>query len=585
MTNLDFAGILRRRAAERGNERAYTFLEDGERDGGTLTWTELEARSGSIASALRSIVGRRARVLLLFRPGVDVIPAFFGVLRARAVAVLAYPPSGRRTDRVVERLRRICEDAEFSAVVACDRTFAKRHELAAVAPELSCIPWLDSSQLDFASSLHEERCELSDVTLLQYTSGSTSRPRGVMVTHANLLHNLSCSAQLAEHGPDSVGVSWLPINHDMGLIEGVLQPAFSGFPAWLMSPAAFLQRPLRWLQAISRVRATHSGATDFAFELCANRIEASDRASLDLSSWRTAFNGSEPVRSSTLEGFARAFAECGFRWESFRPAYGLAESTLLVASSRAGDEPHVFHADAEALRQGSVEPAGHKRGSVSLVSCGAAAPEVTLAIVDPASRQRCGPGRLGEIWVRSRSVAAGYWNSERDTMESFGARIEPSGEGPFLRTGDLGFVRGGHLFIAGRLKDLLIVRGVKHHPHDVEETAARAHPALKRHAIAAFHISCADQPDRVGIALELDAPGTGETARAALPLLCAAIAQAVATRHGFVPACIVVVTPRTLPRTTSGKLERYRCAELLHGNLSVIHEWTQPAAERERAAS
>src|SRR5688572_25900119 len=450
--------IVQDRASATPDARAYTFLEDGEHDGDVLTWSELAIRSRNLAAAIAMWARPGSRVLLLFPPGLEFVPAFFGSLRARTIAVPAYPPAGGKADRVIARLRGVAADAAFALVVAPGAVFAKRDTVAALVPELAGVPWLNGDEAaGCGGSIDAGTPDVADVALLQYTSGSTSKPRGVMVTHGNLLHNLASSARLANHGAGSIAVTWLPVNDDMGLIDGVLQPAFSGFPVSIMSPAAFLQRPSRWLHAISRLRATHSGGPDFAYGLCVARVGRDDRAALDLSTWRTAFNGSEPVRYGTMEAFQRAFGECGFRWEAFCPAYGLAESTLLVTSSGMDEDPHLFHADSEALRSGIAEPAATGRPSVTVVSCGSTPHGTTVAIVDPARLTRCATGRVGEIWVHGDSVAAGYWQSECSeaglkacatyasvTAATFAAQIGDGDDRRFLRTGDLGFMRGGH---------------------------------------------------------------------------------------------------------------------------------------------
>lgn len=599
--------IVQDRASATPDARAYTFLEDGERDGDALTWSTLAIRSRNLAAAIARSARPRSRVLLLFPPGLEFVPAFFGSLRARTIAVLAYPPAGTRADRVIARLRGVAADAAFSLVVAPGAVFAKRDAVAAFVPELADVPWLNSDEAaSCAGPIDAGTADVTDVALLQYTSGSTSKPRGVMVTHGNLLHNLASSARLANHGAGSVAVTWLPVNHDMGLIDGVLQPAFSGFPVAIMSPAAFLQRPARWLQAISRLRATHSGGPDFAYGLCAARVGRDDRAALDLSTWRTAFNGSEPVRYATMEAFQRAFGECGFRWEAFRPAYGLAESTLLVTSSGADEDPHLFHADGEALRSGIAESAAAGRASVTLVSCGSSPDGTTVAIVDPVRLTRCAAGRVGEIWVHGDSVAAGYWQSENAqaglkacatyasdtaatfasvTAETFEARIADGDDRQFLRTGDLGFIRGGHLFVTGRIKDLLIVRGVKHYPQDVELTVEHAHPSIRPHGSAAFTYQQHGQPS-VAIVAEIGRRADKSAwSRAELPAIADAVAQAVCAAHGFVPGTIALVEAGALPRTTSGKAERYRCTPLLDDHAFLLHRWSSGNEERRRAAS
>ncbi len=341
------------------------------------------------------------------------------------------------------------------------------------------------------------------MAFLQYTSGSTAAPRGVMVTHANLLHNLARGDVWRDATTDTIGVSWLPVNHDMGLIDGVLQPVFSGFPAWLMSPAAFLQRPARWLQAISRVRATHSGGPNFAYDLCARRCPTPIDAALDLSSWRVAFNGSEPVRRSTLDAFQRAFGACGFRWDAFRPAYGLAESTLLVTSA-SSDGPVMLEVDRDALRQGRDVPAF--TGCRPDVACRLGRPGRQVADGDRRSRLAhplsSGPGRRDLDFGAQRR--GGYWNRSEDTAATFHACIADTGDGPWLRTGDLGFIRDGGLFVTGRIKDVLIVRGLKHYPQDLELTVERASPAVRPGGCAAFALDCAGE-EHLALVAEVDA--------------------------------------------------------------------------------
>ena len=583
--------IVTRRAAVNPEARAYTYLDDGERDGDMLTWSEVATRSHRLASAIGQFAEPGSRVLLLFPPGLQFIPAFFGSLRARSVAVLAYPPAGTKADRVIARLRGMAADAAFSLVVAPGAVFTKREAVAALVPELAGVPWLNNDEALECGALPERGTpDDSDIALLQYTSGSTSKPRGVMVTHGNLLHNLASSAALAHHGASSRAVTWLPVNHDMGLIDGILQPAFTGFPVWIMSPAAFLQRPSRWLHAVSRVRATHSGGPDFAYGLCAARVRRDERAALDLSTWRTAFNGSEPVRYATMEAFQRAFGECGFRWEAFRPAYGLAESTLLVTSSGVDDDAHVFHADPDALRSGTAESAVAGRPDVTLVSCGSSAQGTTVAIVDPLGLRRCTAGRIGEIWVHGASVAAGYWRSEAATASTFDARIaDEEDDRRFLRTGDLGFMRGGHLFVTGRLKDLLIVRGVKHYPQDVEITVEHAHASIRPHGAAAFNHQQDGQASVAILAEVARHPDNTPWAQSELSAVAAAVAQAVCAAHGFVPGTIALVEAGAVPRTTSGKIERYRGSQVLDDHTILLYRWTgalaAPEDARRRAAS
>ena len=563
--------VLRHRAAVQGGDRAYTFLESGEREAEVLTWGTLERRSRALAAAIRQRVPPRSRVLVMCPPGLDFVAAFFGCLYAGAIAVPTYPPAGGRADRVADRLRGMARDAGVSLVIAPVSVARRADAVEQVVPELAAVPWLTADAVpdEDADGWHDSNVRGSDIAFLQYTSGSTSAPRGVMVTHANLLHNLECSARLAAHEATSVSVSWLPVNHDMGLIEGMLQPAFSGFPAYLMAPGAFLQRPVRWLQAISRLRATHSGAPNFAYDLCVRRVTQEDRAALDLSCWRTAFNGSEPVRRSTLEAFQRAFGACGFRWNAFRPAYGLAEATLLVASTASGAEV-------------SYDDTGP--GGASLVTAGSPTDDMRVLIVDPVRHTRCREGAIGEIWVSGSSVAAGYWGRPAETQQTFGGFLA-GGDGPFLRTGDLGLLRGGLLFVTGRLKDVLIVRGLKHYPHDLELTAERAHSAIRPGCCAAVAVETAGE-EGVALLAEVDAR-LADAEEKMLPRAIDAIRDAIAGAHGIQLRAVALLPAGALPKTTSGKLQRYLCRNgFLAGRFAPVAGWRDDEwSADERAAS
>jgi acyl-CoA synthetase (AMP-forming)/AMP-acid ligase II len=477
-------------------------------------------------------------------------------------------------------------NAGISLVVAPSSLVAKRVMLEAAVPELQGLPWLQTPDAHEASDVSwrepglDRDLDEGDVALLQYTSGSTSSPRGVMITHANLLDNLARGERLARCDADTIGVSWLPVNHDMGLIGGVLQPAFTGFPVWLMSPVAFLQRPVRWLQAISRVRATHSAAPNFAYELCARKVSDTDRRGLDLSTWRVAYNGSEPVRRSTLEAFQRAFGECGFRFEAFHPAYGLAESTLLVTIASA-DGPVMLEVDRDALRLGRSVPPSPGAGQTMLVASGVLDARSRVAIVDPVWRTRCRPDQIGEIWIAGPSVAAGYWTRSEETAATFHACIADTGDGPWLRSGDLGFIRDGCLFVTGRIKDVLIVRGLKHYPQDLELTAERANPAVRSGGCAAFALDRAGE-EHIALVAEIDARSAPDFAGIAGASLMQRsideIRRQIAEDHDVQLCSVTLVAAGSLPRTTSGKLQRFLCRRAFAtGTLDVLGQWTARA--------
>jgi acyl-CoA synthetase (AMP-forming)/AMP-acid ligase II len=554
--------LLRGRAADLPETTAFTFLRDGEQEGERLTYGTLDRRSRAVATVLQDRIRPGDRALLLYPPGLEFIAAFFGCLYAGAVPVPAQAPSPIRRDRRLERLSAISADATPAAVLCTTEVRARVSRLtregeAGGGARPLAPAWIttDSVPDREAANWVEPETGRQALAFLQYTSGSTAAPRGVMVTHGNLLENLAYACHLAGNDRSSVSVSWLPVTHDMGLIDGILQPVFSGSAAVLMSPAAFLQRPVRWLDAISRYRATRSGAPNFAYDLCVHRIDPAARRSLDLSTWRAAYNGAEPVRRQTLEAFSDAFAASGFRSSSFRPCYGLAEATLLVASD-------CWHR--------------HDNGESVIVSCGRPAFGTEVLVVDPQSRRPCPDGETGEIWVAGPGVAPGYWNAPDERLRTFHA-LTAGGDGPFLRTGDLGFVRDRAIHVTGRLKDLLIVRGVKHYPQDLEHTAERQHAAIRRGSTAAFAIGTGPSGDQVALVAEadpshFDAPGA---ARAATE----SIRRAIAECHGVQLEAAVLVPPATVPKTTSGKLQRFACREaFLAGALPIVWGDEEPDA-------
>jgi acyl-CoA synthetase (AMP-forming)/AMP-acid ligase II len=550
--------MLRDRAAAQPGEPAYTFLDDGERPGATITWGSLDLRSRSIAAAIRQQAEPGARVLVMFPPSIDFIPAFFASLYAGVIAVPAYPPSGARADRAAARLGGMIRDAGIALALAPASLIGRAAALELAVPELRGVRWLDTSAVDADASGEWLLPGVTgdSIAFLQYTSGSTSSPRGVMVTHQNLLHNLAKTAADGDYTRDSVSVSWLPVNHDMGLINGILQPAFSGFHARLMAPAAFLQRPARWLHAISRFGATHSGGPNFAYDLCTRRVPEEGCPGLDLSCWRVAYSGSEPVRRSTLESFHRRFAARGFAWKAFSPAYGLAESTLLVTSVPAGVEPSF---DGDAVASGLLDE------------------DRSVVIVDPTTRREVRSGATGEIWTAGDSVAAGYWRRPVESAETFRAWTA-DGRGPYLRTGDLGFIREARLFVTGRIKDVLIVRGVKHYPQDLELTAEGAHAAIRPGCCAAVAVE-GDGGERVAVVAEIDPRADEEEAPLDLDAVIIAIRVAVSSVHHVSLAAVTLVGAGTLPKTTSGKLQRYLCRAMLAGSrVQALASWRESDA-------
>lgn len=545
--------LLRARAEHEPDGVAFIFDDDGDVSGGPLTFAELDRQAAAAAAALRAGAAPGDRALLLLRPGFSYLSAFFGCLYAGVIAVPAYPPAGRDAGRVLSRLTAIAESAAPTVVLTHDEVVDTGR--AFLADQLPVgARWLGMDSVERGGDRVVTATEPDTVAFLQYTSGSTAEPRGVVLTHRNLMTNLAFVAERFGTRRDSVGCSWLPPYHDMGLIGAILQPVFTGFPMVLMSPESFVRDPAAWLRAISQHRVTISGAPNFAYEMCVRRVSEKDKQSLDLSSWTVAFNGAEPVRADTLRRFADTFAECGFRAESWYPCYGLAEATLMVTGGRADRPATIRRFDPGALGHGRADLADDGR---PLVACGQPAEDHTLVVVDPHTCRPCRSGEVGEIWLRGPAVATGYWDDPAASSATFGARLTDDPAGPaFLRTGDLGFRHDGDLFVSGRLKDLIIIRGRNHHPADIEAVIAASHPALRVPGVA-FAVSRADGEDAVVAVHEARAGASS----ADLASAAVAARQAVAAGCGLHLAELVLVDPGAVPRTSSGKPRRSACRD------------------------
>src|SRR6185503_16222904 len=427
-----FNDVLCEQAARYTNRTALTFLSGDGSIEAEWTFKELDQRARAVGRLLEAHGARGQRVLLLFPPGLDYVSAFFGALYAGAVAVPAYPP---RYNQRLERLRAIAVDAQAKLALTDPQVFSRINVSLGHAPEMKSLQWLkiDGDQFDTDHAWQPVAAKADDLAFLQYTSGSTAKPRGVMVTHANLLHNERMIQRAFDQTRDDVIVSWLPPYHDMGLIGTILQPLYTGSSAVLMSPASFLQRPRLCLETISSYCRTTSGGPNFAHELCINKVTEEQRAGLDLSAWRVAFNGSEPIRVATLERFANAFWSCGFRREALQPCYGLAEATLLVSGERCYSVPTVKQFAAQELESRRVvEALDADKATKSLVGCGAGTSEQQIVIVDPETSARCVPGAIGEVWLAGPSVTRGYWNRPVETERTFAARLKDEINGPFM---------------------------------------------------------------------------------------------------------------------------------------------------------
>jgi acyl-CoA synthetase (AMP-forming)/AMP-acid ligase II/3-oxoacyl-(acyl-carrier-protein) synthase/acyl carrier protein len=550
---------------------AFTFLVDGEQESVDLSYAALDQKARAIAAQLQQCCGVGDRALILYPPGLDYITAFLGCLYAGVVAVPAYPP---RNARNFPRVAAIAQDAQATLILASDVTRTQIQAFENPLDGLTDCRWLAAEAVAIASATDWQEIELNRDTLalLQYTSGSTSLPKGVMLSHGNLLHNLALISGSFQTHAQSQGVSWLPPYHDMGMIGGILQPIYVGASMTLMSPVSFLQRPLRWLQAISHSKATISGGPSFAYELCIRRTTPEQRLALDLSCWEVAFNGAEPIHPETLDRFTEAFAPSGFRREAFYACYGLAEATLMVTGGHKTQLPITRRFQKTALTHNRAIASVSKVDGQTLVSCGQTLPTQAVMIVDPETLTPLKPEQVGEIWVKGNSVAQGYWNQPEQSDLTFRARPEGQDDGLYLRTGDLGFLQNHELFVTGRLKDLMIIRGQNYYPQDIEWTVGQSHPSLQSGTSAAFSVEAMGE-ERLVIVCELN---RGNRSPVLLDEIIAAIRQAVAAQHDLEVYGVIMVKFGRIPKTSSGKIQHFACREaFLTQQLSVIHQSIQ----------
>ncbi|HEX7377744.1 MAG TPA: aminotransferase class I/II-fold pyridoxal phosphate-dependent enzyme [Pirellulales bacterium] len=571
--------LLQRRAHLQGPRLAYTFLADGESEEVQITYAELDRQARAIAAWLEAHRLQGERALLLFPAGLEFVAAFFGCLYAGVVAVPAYPP---RMNRSLDRIQAIACDAQAKVALTTQSVLERVTPVLKQTPELERLTWLDTDSVPagMEASWRRPDCQANTLAFLQYTSGSTGTPKGVMLTHANLLHNCGQIGYAFEMTRSVSGVFWLPSYHDMGLVGGVLCPLYQGAPNVIMSPMSFLQRPFRWLQAISRYRAVVSGGPNFAYDLCVRKITPQQRATLDLSSWSIAFNGAEPVRSETLDRFAEMFEPCGFRREAFYPCYGLAEATLIVSGGLRAAPPVVRSFDAKALENRQIVGVqAVDEGARRLVGSGQVLADEEIVIADPETLTRCGLRQVGEIWVKNPSVAQGYWRRPEETEHAFHARLRDQAEGGYLRTGDLGFFQDGELFVAGRLKDLIIIRGLNHYPHDIELTVEKCHASVRPGSGAAFTVDVDDEPKLI-IVYEVE-----RRQHADLDEVFEAIRREVGREHELQVDTIVLIKAGSIPKTSSGKIQRHACRKAyLAGELEEVGRYhAADAAESEAA--
>lgn len=584
-----YVDVIRGRATHQPNQIAYIYVAGGAEEEVRLTYSELDKRARAIAALLRKHGAVDECILLLYPSNLDFLVAFMGCLYARCIAVSTYLPAPAHLNRTLSRFHPILEHVRPKFVLTSAQTIvsAKKQFLDTLWGDSTC--WLASDTIAEELADQWQPLPISGDTLafLQFTSGSTSTPKGVMVSHSNLLANNSMIADALQFPRGGTMVNWLPLFHDMGLITSALEAPYLGELCVMMSPLTFLQRPLLWLQLISRFRAYFTGTPPFALDLCLKKITPEQRATLDLSSLGLVSVAAERVHYEVLERFANYFAPCGLQLNALYPSYGLAEATVFASGGERGAYPVVCSVRRTALEQGQIVPvSGHKdeQDIIRLVGCGWTREEQRIKIVDPQTRKECPADRVGEIWITGPNVAQGYWRQPEETAQTFQNYLTDTGEGPFMCTGDLGFFFQGQLYIAGRLKDLIIVDGRNHYPQDIELTIGHCHPALPANGCAAFSLDV-DNLERLVVAAEVDRhyrpmrteiTSTDET-RPAQPncidpeTLINTIRQAVTEDHDVQVWKVVLLKERSLPRTTSGKIQRRACRELLL--TEAFHLW------------
>ena len=563
--------ILNYRAINQPTQIAYNFLVDGETEVVSITYQELFTQATAIAYSLKSYCNQGDRALLIYPSGLDYITAFFGCLYAGVIAVPVYPP--RLNNRSLDRIRHIITDAQPKVALTLQSILDKLKGKFLQTPKLEILEWIatnknnDNSTSDWSLPILDN----NSIAFLQYTSGSTASPKGVMISHNNIQQNLTAIYQYFEHSTSSHGVSWLPLYHDMGLIGTVLQPLYGGFPVTIMSPLMFLQRPLRWLEAISRYKATSSGAPNFAYDFCVRKIKPEQITNLDLSSWDVAFNGAEPINYRTLEQFASLFRPCGFRSEAFYPCYGMAEATLIIAGGEKNAPIATKKVEATALEKNKVVIVNDlEKECKILVSCGQTIPHQKIKIVNPETLIECSDRQIGEIWVSGTSVAQGYWRQPELSKKTFGSYVADNKEEPFLRTGDLGFLNEGELYITGRLKDLIIINGSNYYPQDLEWIIESSHPKIRQASTVAFSVDIAGQENLV-IMTEVErsywtnnfkANDQSETQSNSDELdLINTIKRSIYQNHSLEVYAVRLLKPGSIPKTSSGKIQRQACKQ------------------------
>jgi len=569
----DLVKMLQFRSSSQNSETACILLEDGFTEKEVRTFGEIDLRAKSVGASLQKLGKKGDPVLLLFPTGIDFIIGLFGCFYAGMIAIPAYPP---RKNKVNERFHSILNNSEAQIILTNDLLFKNINTYLESKSLDSQINVLNYNEIEPECSKDwiDPEIDSDDLAILQYTSGSTGEPNGVMVSHANILYNCEFIYQSYDLSQKSTLVNWLPNFHDMGLIGCVIEPIYGGFKNVMIPPNVFLQNPQTWLNAISKYKGTTAGGPNFCFDFCLERIPEEKRKGIDLSSLTVFWTGAETIRKTSIEEFTNDFRDSQFRKHQFFPCYGLAEATLIVTGGKLDKEPVYLKLNRKAIEVNSIEPATQAHSETeNYVGCGFPWINTTVYIVDPKTHQKCNKNEIGEIWVSGPAVAQGYWNNPQLTNQVFNAHIKNSNEGPFLRTGDLGFVREDQLFVTGRLKELIIVNGKNYYPQDIENIMHHSHDALRINAGAAFSVEW-ENKERLVVINEIN--------RTFIQDLNAdevinSIRKAIFEEYDILPYSIILIKTGSLMKTTSGKIKRRASKEaFLDDKLVKLAEWQMP---------
>lgn len=585
-----FIELLKWRAENQPDKLAYQFLDNGETEGFSYTYAELDKRARSVAAQLQKIMKKGDRVILVFDNDLEYIAVFYACLYAGIISAPLHPPGRNKS---MYRISSVTKDAYAEVILTTSKLKEELKDQFSADPVLKDLNWISTDEMsnDHADEWKDPGIINNDIAFLQYTSGSTGSPKGVMVTHDNLLYNIYATLyrySLLELDPkrnDSL-VTWAPLFHDLGLIFCTLLPLYAGFPCYMMTPESFIQRPIRWLETISKYGSSISGAPNFAYELLANRVSPDEVKTLDLSTWDIAMNGSEPVRADTLEKFADHFAPAGFKPHYFSSAWGQAETTIIITTTEKDKAPVIKNFDKASLENHKVKEIPFEKDNnengVRLVGHTMDMLDAKAIIVDPKTLTRCMEDQVGEIWVSGTTVTPGYYQKDEVNKETFTAYTSDTNEGPFLRSGDLGFIQDDQLYITGRYKDLIIIRGQNHYPQDIELTVERNHPALRLGCEAAFSVDV-DDDEQLIIVQEINKKFIDKEKYLFDPdEVCKAIRKAVSEEHNLNVYHILLLQPGTVRKTSSGKIQRNDNRNSYQdGSLSVIAQWREgmPKAE------